>query len=44
MGIDRNINYEHNLQMHVLAVQNGAKFIGTNEDIKFPTEVWICTR
>lgn len=38
MGIDRNINYEK-LTKACIAVQNGAKLIGTNEDIKFPTEV-----
>lgn len=37
MGIDRAINYEK-LANACFAVQNGAQLIGTNEDIKFPTE------
>ncbi len=38
MGIDRKIDYMK-LARASLAVQNGAKLIGTNEDIKFPSEV-----
>lgn len=37
MGIDRKIDYTR-LGQACLLVQNGAKLIGTNEDIKFPTE------
>lgn len=37
MGIDLDINYEK-LSNACLAIQNGAKLIGTNEDVKFPTE------
>ena len=37
MGIDRTINYER-LAEACLTVQRGAKVIGTNEDIRFPTE------
>jgi len=37
MGIDRMITYEK-LTKACLAVQNGAALIGTNEDIRFPTE------
>lgn len=37
MGIDRTIDYTK-LAKACLAVQNGAQLIGTNEDIKFPTE------
>ncbi|MBB5148564.1 MULTISPECIES: TIGR01457 family HAD-type hydrolase [Ureibacillus] len=37
MGIDRKIDYEK-LTKACIAVQNGATLIGTNEDIKFPTE------
>lgn len=37
MGIDRTIDYMK-LAKACLAVQKGAKLIGTNEDIKFPTE------
>lgn len=37
MGIDLDISYEK-LSKACLAVQNGAKLIGTNEDVKFPTE------
>ena len=37
MGIDRKIDYEK-LTKACIAVQNGANLIGTNEDIKFPTE------
>ncbi|ATP41569.1 TIGR01457 family HAD-type hydrolase [Solibacillus sp. R5-41] len=37
MGIDRQMTYDK-LVHASLAVQNGAKLIGTNGDIKFPTE------
>lgn len=37
MGIDRGIDYSK-LATACVAVQNGAKLIGTNEDVKFPTE------
>lgn len=37
MGIDREMTYAK-LAAASLAVQNGAKLIGTNEDVKFPTE------
>lgn len=37
MGIDRMINYEK-LSKACIAVQNGAVLIGTNEDIKIPTD------
>ncbi|WP_332648994.1 TIGR01457 family HAD-type hydrolase [Lysinibacillus sp. 54212] len=37
MGIDRKIDYAR-LGKACILVQNGAKLIGTNEDIKFPTE------
>lgn len=37
MGIDRNVTYDK-LCTVALAVQNGAVLIGTNEDVKFPTE------
>lgn len=37
MGIDVDISYEK-LSRACLAIQNGAKLIGTNEDVKFPTE------
>ena len=37
MGIDRGIDYSK-LANACVAVQNGAKLIGTNEDVKFPTE------
>ena len=37
MGIDREITYDK-LTKACLAVQNGAALIGTNEDIRFPTE------
>lgn len=37
MGLDVELNYEK-LTKVCLAVQNGAQLIGTNEDIKFPTE------
>lgn len=37
MGIDREMTYAK-LAEASLAVQNGAKLIGTNEDVKFPTE------
>jgi len=37
MGIDRTINYER-LAEACLTVQRGAKIVGTNEDIRFPTE------
>lgn len=37
MGIDCTINYAK-LAKASIAVQNGAKLIGTNEDIKFPSE------
>lgn len=37
MGIDRTIDYSR-LGEACILVQNGAKLIGTNEDIKFPTE------
>lgn len=37
MGIDRTITYEK-LAKASLALQNGAVLIGTNEDMKFPTE------
>lgn len=37
MGIDRTITYEK-LSKATLALQNGAVLIGTNEDMKFPTE------
>ncbi|KGR78160.1 TIGR01457 family HAD-type hydrolase [Ureibacillus manganicus] len=38
MGIDRAVDYMK-LAKASMAVQNGAKLIGTNEDIKFPTEL-----
>ena len=37
MGIDRQISYEKLVKASAY-VQNGAKLIGTNEDIKFPNE------
>ncbi|MFJ7731823.1 TIGR01457 family HAD-type hydrolase [Lysinibacillus sp. NPDC097231] len=37
MGIDRTLDYMA-LAKATIAVQNGAKFIATNQDIKFPTE------
>lgn len=37
MGIDRNLDYMA-LAKATVAVQNGATFIATNQDIKFPTE------
>ena len=37
MGIDRTINYER-LAEACLTVQRGAQIIGTNEDIRFPSE------
>lgn len=37
MGIDRTIDYKK-LAAATIAVQNGAALIGTNEDIKFPSE------
>ncbi|TSI10470.1 TIGR01457 family HAD-type hydrolase [Lysinibacillus sp. BW-2-10] len=37
MGIDRTIDYMK-LAKASIAVQNGARLVGTNEDIKFPTE------
>jgi 4-nitrophenyl phosphatase len=37
MGIDRTVDYMK-LATATIAVQNGAKLIGTNEDIKFPSE------
>ncbi|MEO4054366.1 TIGR01457 family HAD-type hydrolase [Solibacillus sp. CAU 1738] len=37
MGIDRTIDYVK-LAKACLAVQNGAQLIGTNEDIKFPSD------
>lgn len=37
MGLDREINYAK-LASACLAIQNGAKLIGTNGDMKFPTE------
>ncbi|WP_042476111.1 TIGR01457 family HAD-type hydrolase [Bacillus ndiopicus] len=37
MGIDREVNYSK-LANACLAVQKGAHLIGTNEDIKFPSE------
>ncbi|WP_431027680.1 TIGR01457 family HAD-type hydrolase [Lysinibacillus sp. LZ02] len=37
MGIDRTIDYKR-LAEASLTVQRGAKLIGTNEDIRFPTE------
>ncbi|KOS71754.1 HAD family hydrolase [Lysinibacillus contaminans] len=37
MGIDRTLNYMA-LAKATIAVQNGATFIATNQDIKFPTE------
>lgn len=37
MGIDRTIDYMK-LAKACMVVQNGAQLIGTNEDIKFPTE------
>lgn len=37
MGIDQTIDYMK-LAKACIAVQNGAQLIGTNEDIKFPTE------
>ncbi|MGE7667041.1 TIGR01457 family HAD-type hydrolase [Ureibacillus composti] len=37
MGIDRMIDYQK-LSKACLAVQRGAKLIGTNEDVKFPDE------
>lgn len=37
MGIDREMTYAK-LAAASLAVQKGAKLIGTNEDVKFPTE------
>jgi len=37
MGIDRNLDYMA-LAKATIAVQNGATFIATNQDIKFPTE------
>lgn len=41
MGIDRTIDYAK-LTKACLAVQKGATLIGTNEDIKFPTEDGFC--
>lgn len=38
MGIDPNIDYEK-LSKATIAIQNGATFIATNPDIKFPTEL-----
>lgn len=37
MGIDCSLNYK-SLAEACLTLQNGAKFIATNQDIKFPTE------
>ena len=37
MGIDRKTTYERLAELSLL-VQNGAALIGTNEDIRFPTE------
>lgn len=37
MGIDRELNYRM-IADACIAVQNGTKFIATNQDIKFPTE------
>ncbi|SOC13018.1 4-nitrophenyl phosphatase [Ureibacillus xyleni] len=38
MGIDRTIDYMK-LAKACVAVQNGAQLVGTNEDIKFPSEL-----
>ena len=38
MGIDRTIDYMK-LSKAAVAVQNGAQLIGTNEDMKFPSEM-----
>lgn len=38
MGIDRTIDYMK-LVKASLAVQNGAKLVGTNEDVRFPSEL-----
>ena len=37
MGIDRTIDYQR-LAEACFTVQRGAKIIGTNDDIRFPTE------
>lgn len=37
IGLDVEINYDK-LSKACLAIQNGAQLIGTNEDVKFPTE------
>ncbi|PIC82135.1 TIGR01457 family HAD-type hydrolase [Sporosarcina sp. P1] len=37
MGLDRQITYDK-LADACLAIRNGAHFLGTNQDIKFPTE------
>nr|WP_078818049.1 TIGR01457 family HAD-type hydrolase [Sporosarcina newyorkensis] len=37
MGLDRQITYSK-LAEACLAIRNGARFLGTNQDVKFPTE------
>ncbi|WP_233189605.1 MULTISPECIES: TIGR01457 family HAD-type hydrolase [unclassified Sporosarcina] len=37
MGLDRQVTYDK-LANACLAIRNGAHFLGTNQDIKFPTE------